>query len=90
MYNQIILQYSRNYHNIANQLYFKSVNKTVTSDAPSGLQIKTNLIFFHLHLPQPDFFFFFLVHASCGILVSRPGTEPTPFAVEAQSLNHWA
>ena len=58
MYNQIILQYSRNYHNIANQLYFKSVNKTVTSDAPSGLQIKTNLIFFHLHLPQPDFFFF--------------------------------
>ena len=61
MYNQITLQYSRNYHNIANQLYFKSVNKTVSSDAPSGLQTKTNLIFFHLPLPQPVFFFFFFL-----------------------------
>ena len=29
-------------------------------------------------------------HSVCGILVPRPGTEPTPLAVEAQSLNHWA
>ena len=25
----------------------------------------------------------------CGILVPQPGIEPTPPAVEAQSLNHW-
>ena len=26
---------------------------------------------------------------ACGIVVPRPGIEPTPLAVEAQSLNHW-
>ncbi|XP_057600615.1 protein capicua homolog [Hippopotamus amphibius kiboko] len=26
---------------------------------------------------------------TCGILVPRPGTEPTPPAVEEQNLNHW-
>ena len=26
---------------------------------------------------------------ACGILVPRPGIEPVPPAVEAQSLNHW-
>ena len=26
---------------------------------------------------------------ACGILVPRPGIEPTPPAVEGQSLNHW-
>ena len=26
---------------------------------------------------------------ACGILVPQPGIEPTPPAVEAQSLNHW-
>ena len=25
----------------------------------------------------------------CGILVPRPGIEPAPLALEAQSLNHW-
>ena len=28
-------------------------------------------------------------HLVCRILVSPPGTEPTPPALEAQSLNHW-
>ena len=28
-------------------------------------------------------------HAMCGILVSQPGIELTPFAVEAQGLNPW-
>ena len=26
---------------------------------------------------------------ACGISVPRPGIEPVPPAVEAQSLNHW-
>ena len=26
---------------------------------------------------------------ACGILVPQPGIEPTPPAVEAQSLTHW-
>ena len=26
---------------------------------------------------------------ACGILAPRPGMEPVPPAVEAQSLNHW-
>ena len=34
-------------------------------------------------------FFFWLHHVACGILVSRPGTEPVPPAVEAQRPNHW-
>ena len=28
-------------------------------------------------------------HAAYGILVPRPGIEPTPPAVEAWNLNHW-
>ena len=35
-------------------------------------------------------FFFWPCHAACKILVSQPGIEPMPPAVEAQSLNHWA
>ena len=38
------------------------------------------------------FFFFFLSwphRTSCGLLVPPPGIEPTPPALEAQSLNHW-
>ena len=34
-------------------------------------------------------FYFWPYHAACGILVPRPGTEPAPPALEAQSLNHW-
>ena len=34
-------------------------------------------------------FCFWLLCAACGILVSWPGIEPTPPAVEAWSLNHW-
>ena len=26
---------------------------------------------------------------ACGILVPRPGIEPLPPAMEAQTLNHW-
>ena len=34
--------------------------------------------------------FFFLLHrTACGTLVPRPGIEPIPSAVEAQSLNYW-
>ena len=29
------------------------------------------------------------LRTACGILVPRPGIEPMPPAVEAQSLNHW-
>ena len=33
--------------------------------------------------------FFWPCHVACGILFPRPGIEPVPPAVEAQSLNHW-
>ena len=36
------------------------------------------------------FTFFLLRQAACEILVSAPGFEPVPPALEAQSLNHWA
>ena len=26
---------------------------------------------------------------ACGILVPQPGVKPAPFALEAQSFNHW-
>ena len=34
-------------------------------------------------------YFFWPCHVACGILVSQPGVEPMPPAVEVQSLNHW-
>ena len=34
-------------------------------------------------------FFFFAMHAACGILVPWPGIEPVSPAVEALSPNHW-
>ena len=36
-----------------------------------------------------EFFFFGHTTQQAGILVPQPGIEPTPPAVEAQSLNHW-
>ena len=33
--------------------------------------------------------FVWLCHMACGILVPRPGIEPTPLALHACSLNHW-
>ena len=35
------------------------------------------------------FFSFWSHHMACGILVPWPGIEPTPPAVEVQSLHHW-
>ena len=35
------------------------------------------------------FFFFWLLHAACKILVPQPGLEPMLLAGEAQSLNPW-
>ena len=36
-----------------------------------------------------SFFFFWLCHAACGILVPPPGIEPGPLAVTMWSPNHW-
>ena len=36
------------------------------------------------------FFFFWLSQEACEILVSQPGIEHTPPALEAQSPNHWS
>ena len=33
--------------------------------------------------------FFYCLAMPCGLLVPRPGIEPTPPALEAQSLNQW-
>ena len=35
------------------------------------------------------FFVFWLCHRACGILVPRPGVEPTSSAVGVCSLNYW-
>ena len=35
------------------------------------------------------FFFFWLCHTACGILIPRPGIKPTPTAVEAWCINYW-
>lgn len=34
------------------------------------------------------FFFFWLCHEACGIVIHGPGTEPMPPAVEMQNFNH--
>ena len=36
------------------------------------------------------FILFWLHHVACGLLVAWPGSKPTPLALEAQSLSHWA
>ena len=38
---------------------------------------------------EHSFFFFLPRRVACGILLPRPGTEPTPPAMEVRSLNHW-
>ena len=38
---------------------------------------------------QDSIFIFWPGHFICGILVSPPGIEPAPPALEARSLNHW-
>ena len=35
-----------------------------------------------------SFFFFWLLHAACGILVPQQGIEPGPSAVKSQSPNY--
>ena len=37
-----------------------------------------------------QFFFFWLYHVACGILVPQQGIEPVPSGVKRQSPNHWA
>ena len=46
-----------------------------------GLQEKMDFIFIYL--------FIWPHRASRGILVPRPGIEPTPLALEVRRLNHW-
>ena len=35
------------------------------------------------------FYFLAVPHVACGILVTQPGIEPVPTAMEAQRPNHW-
>ena len=42
-----------------------------------------------LNLLKLKFSFSWPCYVACGILVPRPGVEPTPPALEAQSFNHW-
>ena len=53
--------------------------------SPLNLQLSGLCPFHSLTL----FFFFWLPHVACGILVSRPGIEPGPPVVEVWGLNHW-
>ena len=46
------------------------------------------ILFIYLFFKQ-KFLFYLFGRAACGILVPWPGIEPTPPAVEVQSLNHW-
>ena len=58
---------------------------------PGGSQLNSHC-FWHSGLWPPregPFFFLWTHHAARGILVPRPGIEPTPPAVEAWSLSHW-
>ena len=49
------------------------------------------LFFFFFFLPGYHllYFIFWPHHATCGILVSPSGIEPTPPALEAWHLTHW-
>ena len=58
--------------------FFLLVDKT---EAPLNLLIFSFCFYTFFFLPCP---------IACGTLVSQPGIEPTPPAMEAQSLNkHW-
>lgn len=48
------------------------------------------IYFFFLKIFIIKFIYFFgLLHSACGILVPQPRTEPSPPAVDAQSVHHW-
>ena len=57
---------------------------SITELAPGKVYRKMTLLF-SLSL----FFFFWLSHAACGILVPLPGIKPGPLAVKALSPNRW-
>ena len=40
-------------------------------------------------LELQKYIYIYFDFSACGILVSQPGIEPTPPALEEQSLNHW-
>ena len=49
-----------------------------------------HLLFQFYHVAVGFFFFLTTCSPPCVSLVSRPGIEPAPLALEAQSLNYWA
>ena len=57
-----------------------------------GMRREITGVFKQRGMPRSDWHFIYLFwphHASCGILVSQPGIEPAPPAMEKWSLNHW-
>ena len=64
--------------------------ETTPRHAPhSSLFLFRNLVLSPGLILEFSFFFFWPRLAACGILVSLPGMEPVPPAVEVQSPNQW-
>ena len=62
------------------------LNSLILLPAPEITIVKILMWFF----PKPSLYlFFWLCHEASGILISKPGIEPSAPALEVRNLNHW-
>ena len=68
------------------RIYSSMTDFPPISPSPDPGNHHSTLLLFFLFL---ILIFFFFLATACEILFPQPGIEPTPSALEAQSLTHW-
>ena len=68
----------------------QTVLPMMLSSSLQCLQVhRQSFFFYELYLFLMCIYFLAVPYSTCGILVSQPGIQPTPPALEAWSPNHW-
>ena len=96
-HNNLLLQLWAVSHAIRNDsclstIHKRSYSSVCTIRGPGKWLQKSLFRYISFTINMAVFFFnfiFWLRCMSCGMLVPRPGIEPVPPALGAQSLNHW-
>ena len=58
-------------------------------DLPLALTVSVSQLCGYVFFTFIFYSFIHFIHVAYGILVSPPGIQPEPLALEAKSLNHW-
>ena len=64
-------------------------HRTLSLLSSTPRRLGVSFFFFNFKEVFLFLFIYLFGRAACGILVPQPGMEPSPPAVEEQSLNHW-